>query len=151
MVDDTTAHLQSEINRIAAKPNAEPVKVGVQFTSDNVNIFIDDDGRYHYSCWERGSQNYDVGDIDDVLYRFAKGITHSIGSSYCARHRPKTRTCAASCGPNNTSCSPILTRARPRAPYAKPRKNYEPWATTKTSNCYRTSPNATAHRTQTPK
>jgi hypothetical protein len=63
---------------------------------------------------------------------------------------PKTRTCAASCGPNNTSCSPILTRAGPRAPYAKPRKNYEPGATTKTSNCDRTSPNATAHRTQTP-
>jgi Immunity protein 63 len=50
MVDDTTAHLQSEINRIAAKLNAEPVKVGIQLTSDNVNIFIDDDGRYHYSC-----------------------------------------------------------------------------------------------------
>jgi hypothetical protein len=49
MVDDTTAHLQSEINRIAAKLNAEPVKVGVQFTSDKVNIFIDDDGRHHYS------------------------------------------------------------------------------------------------------
>jgi hypothetical protein len=63
MVDDTTAHLQSEINRTAATLNAEPVKVGVELTSDNVNIFIDDDGRYHYSNWERGSQNDDfVGD-----------------------------------------------------------------------------------------
>ena len=29
--------------------NAEPVKVGVLLDNDNLNIFIDDGGRYHYS------------------------------------------------------------------------------------------------------
>jgi hypothetical protein len=29
--------------------------------------------------------------IDDVLYRFAKGITQSIGSSYSARHRAQNQ------------------------------------------------------------
>jgi hypothetical protein len=54
MVDDKAAHLQSESNRLAAKLNAEPVKVGVLLDNDNLNIFIDDGGRYHYSYWERG-------------------------------------------------------------------------------------------------
>ena len=49
MVDDKAAHLQSESNRLAAKLNAEPVKVGVLLDNDNLNIFIDDGGRYHYS------------------------------------------------------------------------------------------------------
>jgi hypothetical protein len=54
MVDDKAAHLQSEFNRLAAKLNAEPVKVGVLLDNDSLNIFIDDGGRYHYSYWGAG-------------------------------------------------------------------------------------------------
>jgi hypothetical protein len=88
MVDDKAAQLQTEINRLAAMLNAEPVKVGVLLKNDDLNIFIDDGGRYHYSYWERGRENFDlVGEMDDVLYWFAEGITHSIGSGYAAKHR----------------------------------------------------------------
>jgi hypothetical protein len=90
MVAGKTAHLQSEINRLAAKLNAAPVEVGVILKDDDVNIFIDDDGGYHYSYWERGRANYDrVGEIDDVLYWFAEGITFEIGCSYSAKHSPQ--------------------------------------------------------------
>ncbi|MGH3960925.1 Imm63 family immunity protein [Mycobacterium sp.] len=92
MVDDKTAHLQSEINRLAAKLNAQPVEVGHLLKNDDLNIFIDDDGRYHYSYWERGKPNFDrVGEIDDVLYWFAEGLTFDAGSSYSARHSRQTQ------------------------------------------------------------
>ena len=87
MGDDMAAQLQAEIIRLAATLNAEPVKVGVILKDDNVNIFIDAEGRYHYSYWERGRERFDrVGGIDDVLYWFAEGITASIGSGYAAKH-----------------------------------------------------------------
>ncbi|OBI46486.1 hypothetical protein A5707_21220 [Mycobacterium kyorinense] len=87
MVDDKTARLQSEINRLAAALNTEPVEVGVLLRNDDLNIFIDDGGRYHYSYWERGRPNFDrVGEIDDVLYWFAEGITFNIGCSYSAQY-----------------------------------------------------------------
>lgn len=88
MINDRTAHLQAEINRLAAELNAEPVEVGAVLKNDDVNIFIDEGGRYHYSYWERNKPNFDrVGEIDDVLYWFAEGITFTIGGSYSARYR----------------------------------------------------------------
>jgi len=72
MVDDKAAHLQSESNRLAAKLNAEPVKVGVLLDNDNLNIFIDDGGRYHYSYWERGA--------DQTSTASARWMTSSICS-----------------------------------------------------------------------
>ena len=72
MVDDKAAHLQSEFNRLAAKLNAEPVKVGVLLDNDNRNIFIDDRGRYHYSYWERRA--------DQTSTASARLMTSSIGS-----------------------------------------------------------------------
>jgi Immunity protein 63 len=57
---------------------------------DDRNVYVDDDGGYHYDYWERGKQRFDdVGDIDDVLYWFAKDITFDKGSSYAARHVPR--------------------------------------------------------------
>ncbi|HJT96339.1 MAG TPA: Imm63 family immunity protein [Mycobacterium sp.] len=92
MVDDKTAHLQSEIKRLAAMLNAEPVKVGVLLTNDDLNIFIDDGGKYHYSYWERGRPNFDrVGELDDVLYWYAQGIAHDIGSGYSATNSAPNR------------------------------------------------------------
>lgn len=96
MVDDKTAHLQSEVNRIAALLNAWPIQAGVVLKDDDRNIYIDDDGRYHYDYWERGRQKVDhVGDIDEVLYWFACDIAFDIGGSYAARHRPRIRTRAS--------------------------------------------------------
>lgn len=90
MVDDKTAHLQSEVNRIAALLNARPIQAGVVLKDDDRNIYIDDDGRYHYDYWERGRQKVDhVGDIDEALYWFACDIAFDIGGSYAARHRPR--------------------------------------------------------------
>lgn len=39
MVDDKTARLQSEINRLATALNAEPVQIGVLLDNDDLNIF----------------------------------------------------------------------------------------------------------------
>ena len=87
MVGDKAAQLQSEIVRLARALNREPVQVGVIRKDDDVNIFIDAEGKYHYSYWERGREHFDrVGDMDDVLYWFAQGITADIGSGYSARH-----------------------------------------------------------------
>jgi glycosyltransferase involved in cell wall biosynthesis len=94
MVDHKTAHLQSEINRIAEKLNAtsRAIQVGVMLKDDDYNILLDDDGMYHYSYWERGKQRFDrVGDIDDVLYWFAADITFDIGGSYSAQHSPENQ------------------------------------------------------------
>jgi hypothetical protein len=84
-----TAHLQSEIDRIADTLNvpSRTVKVGVLLTNDDYNVFIDDGGKYHYSYFERGQQRFDrVGELDDVLYWFAEGLTQDIGSHYAAQH-----------------------------------------------------------------
>jgi Immunity protein 63 len=89
MVDDRAAHLQAEINRIAAALNAEPIRVGDLLKNDDRNVYMDDDGRYHYDYWERGKQRVDhVGDIDEVLYWFAKDTAFQIGSLYAAHHTP---------------------------------------------------------------
>ena len=79
MVDDKAAHLQSESNRLAAKLNAEPVKVGVLLDNDNLNIF---NRRWRQVSLQllgaRSRPNFDrVGEMDDVLYWFAEGITHA--------------------------------------------------------------------------
>ena len=93
MVEDKTAWLQSEIDRLAAKLSVKPIRVGVVLKNDDRNVYIDDDGMYHYDYWERGKQRFDrVGEIDDVLYWFAKDITFDIGGgAYSARHTSRTQ------------------------------------------------------------
>lgn len=87
MGDDKAARLQSEVNRLAALLNVRPIEAGVVLKNDDRNIYIDDDGRYHYDYWERGRQKFDrVGDIDEALYGFAKDIAFDIGGSYSARY-----------------------------------------------------------------
>lgn len=89
MVDDKTAHLQAEVDRIAARLNVRPIEAGVVLRDDDRNIYIDGDGRYHYDYWERGRQKFDrVGDIDEALYGFAKDAAFDIGCSYSARATP---------------------------------------------------------------
>jgi hypothetical protein len=57
MVDDKAAHLQSEFNRLAAKLNAEPVKVGVLWTTaKSHNIIRSSQRAVHVatSAWAQG-------------------------------------------------------------------------------------------------
>ena len=106
MVDDKTAELQSEVNRLAEMLNAPPTKVGVVLKDDDRKIYIDDDGRYHYDYWERA-----VGKRPTMS---ATSMRRFIGSRKtspsmlggrtppCITHA--TRTPASCYGPSNMSC-----------------------------------------------
>ncbi|MBL3734184.1 hypothetical protein D2E33_17220 [Mycobacteroides abscessus] len=55
--------------------------VGVLRKNDDVNIFIDENGSYHYAYYERGQLGFDqVGSLDDVLYWYCEGIITSEAS-----------------------------------------------------------------------
>jgi hypothetical protein len=72
--DMNTSELQAEINRLAERLDVRPMAVGLR-TNDGLNIFVDDDGIYHYTTYERGKLVWDdKGTIDDVLYWYCKGI-----------------------------------------------------------------------------
>ncbi|MCV7386386.1 Imm63 family immunity protein [Mycolicibacter longobardus] len=44
-------------------------------TNDGLNIFVDDDGSYHFTYFERGKLGFDrSGSLDDLLYWYCKGI-----------------------------------------------------------------------------
>lgn len=80
-MDDKTVELQSEVDRIAAELGVEPLSVGVIRTNDDYNIFIDENGFYHYAYYERGQLRFDrVGDLDDVLYWYSNSIVFSMAS-----------------------------------------------------------------------
>lgn len=53
---------------MAAQLGMRPMAVGL-LTNDGLNIFVSDDGRYHFTLYERGQLGFDrVGTLDDVLY-----------------------------------------------------------------------------------
>jgi len=42
-------------------------------TNDGVNIFVDEDGLYHFTFYERGQLGFDrAGTLDDVLYWYCE-------------------------------------------------------------------------------
>ncbi|WP_370369215.1 hypothetical protein [Mycolicibacterium sp. CH28] len=44
-------------------------------TNDGLNIFVGDDGVYHYTFYERGKIGYDrTGGLDDVLYCYCRDL-----------------------------------------------------------------------------
>jgi hypothetical protein len=52
-------------------------------TNDGLNVYVADDGLYHYAYFERGKLGFDqVGDLDDVLYWYCEGIVSTQGSKY---------------------------------------------------------------------
>ena len=78
--DTNTSELQVEINRLAERLDVRPMAVGLR-TNDGLNIFVDDDGTYHYTTYERGKLVWDdAGTLDDVLYWYCKGIVRGQGS-----------------------------------------------------------------------
>ena len=80
--DKNSSELQTEINRLAERLDVRPMPVGLR-TNDGLNIFVDDDGTYHYTTYERGKLVWDdAGTLDDVLYWYCEGIVGSQASRY---------------------------------------------------------------------
>ena len=47
-------------------------------TNDGLNIFIADDGSYHFAFYERGKLGFDQsGSLDDLLYWYCEGVVAS--------------------------------------------------------------------------
>ena len=80
--DKNSSDLQTEINRLAERLDVRPMPVGLR-TNDGLNIYVDDDGTYHYTTYERGKLVWDdAGKLDDVLYWYCEGIVGSQASRY---------------------------------------------------------------------
>lgn len=80
--DKNSNELQTEINRLAERLDVRPMPVGLR-TNDGLNIYVDDDGTYHYTTYERGKLVWDdAGTLDDVLYWYCEGIVGSQASRY---------------------------------------------------------------------
>lgn len=47
-------------------------------TNDGLNIYLAQDGSYHFTFYERGKLGFDqVGSLDDVLYWYTEGVVTS--------------------------------------------------------------------------
>ncbi|WP_328360450.1 hypothetical protein [Mycobacterium sp. NBC_00419] len=67
------------MGRLAVQLGVSPPPVGL-LTNDGLNIFVADDGLYHYTFYERGQLGFDrAGGFDDVLYWYCQGVvTHTL-------------------------------------------------------------------------
>lgn len=75
--DDESAALQSEIDRLSERLGVRPMPVGFR-TTDGLNIFVAEDGSYHYTFYERGKLGFDrAGSLDDLLYWYMQGVVTS--------------------------------------------------------------------------
>jgi hypothetical protein len=76
-LDDKPAALQAEIDRLAAMLDVRPMQVGLR-TNDGLNIYIADDGSYHFTFYERGKLRFDYsGSLDDLLYWYCQDVVSS--------------------------------------------------------------------------
>ena len=76
-LDDKSAALQTEIDRLSQKLGVRSIPVGFR-TNDGLNIYIADDGSYHFTFYERGELGFDrSGTLDDLLYWYAEGVVTS--------------------------------------------------------------------------
>ncbi|TDZ97525.1 hypothetical protein CCUG60885_01074 [Mycobacteroides salmoniphilum] len=79
-LDDKSNQLQAEINQLSEKLGVRPVLVG-QRTNDGLNIFVAEDGSYHFTFYERGQLGFDqAGSLDDLLYWYCEDIISSQAS-----------------------------------------------------------------------
>lgn len=79
--DTKSLELQAEIDQLAERLDVRPLPVGLR-TNDGLNIFVDDDGTYHFTFYERGQVNFDrAGSLDDVLYWYCEDVVseHAVG------------------------------------------------------------------------
>lgn len=76
---DPSRHLQDELNSLARQLGVRPTVVGMR-SNDDLNVFVDDEGVYHYAYWERGKLSFDLtGSLDDVLYWYCEGHASTLG------------------------------------------------------------------------
>jgi hypothetical protein len=74
---DPAHDLQLEITRLSEQLGVRPIEVGLR-TNDGLNIYLADDGSYHFTFYERGKLGFDrVGSLDDLLYWYCEGIVTS--------------------------------------------------------------------------
>ncbi len=74
---DKSAELQTEIDRLSEKLGVRPTPVGFR-TNDGLNIYVADDGSYHFTFYERGKLGFDqAGTLDDLLYWYCEGVVTS--------------------------------------------------------------------------
>lgn len=78
--DDKSEQLQVEIDRLSEQLGAPSMPVGLR-TNDDLNIYVTDDGNYHFAYFERGKLAFDrIGGLDDLLYWYCEGIVTSQAS-----------------------------------------------------------------------
>lgn len=76
-LDERSAELQAALDRLSRKLGVRPTSVGFR-TKDGLNIYVADDGSYHFAFYERGKLGFDrVGSLDDVLYWYSQGMVSS--------------------------------------------------------------------------
>nr|WP_237112788.1 immunity 63 family protein [Mycobacteroides abscessus] len=86
-MDDKSAELQSGINRLSEQFGATPISVGLR-TNDGLNLYIADDGTYHYAFYERGHLSVDrTGTLDDLLYWYCEGLAFHSASKLAPADR----------------------------------------------------------------
>lgn len=74
---DRSVELQIEIDRLSMELGVRSMSVGMQ-TRDGLNIFVADDGSYHFTFYERGELGFDrVGSRDDLLFWYCDSIVRS--------------------------------------------------------------------------
>jgi hypothetical protein len=74
LLDDNATELQSEINRLSEQLDVPAMQVGLR-TNDGLNIYIADDGLYHFTFYERGQLGFDrSGSLDDLLYWYCESV-----------------------------------------------------------------------------
>ena len=74
--DSKARELQAEISRLSEELGVRPITVGLPLrTTDDLNIFVDDDGTYHFAYYERGKLGFErTGSLDDILYWYCEDI-----------------------------------------------------------------------------
>ena len=81
-LDAKSEHLQVEIDRLSDKLGVRSMPVGLR-TNDGLNVYVADDGSYHFAYFERGKLYFDrVGGLDDVLYWYCEGIVSHQASKH---------------------------------------------------------------------
>jgi hypothetical protein len=74
LLDDKSAELQAEIDQLSEKLGVRPMQVGLR-TNDGLNIYVADDGLYHFTFYERGKLGFDrSGSLDDLRYWYCQSV-----------------------------------------------------------------------------
>jgi hypothetical protein len=76
-LDARSSELQAEIDRLSADLGMCSMAVGL-LTNDGLNIYVDDNGLYHFTFYERGKLDFDrAGSLDDLRYWYCQ---HKVSS-----------------------------------------------------------------------